>query len=123
MARLITCIALLLLMAFAAASSASAQGAYPLVGVWNCQGAYQSQYIFQANGQYSAQSIFGPANGITHWGTWRMVGPTAARLYLKGWEPRSVAMPAEDNFVFQPVGSGRSSAPTARNAFAPADAS
>ena len=56
---------------------------------------------------FSAQAIFGPGNGNTHWGTWRMVGPTQARLYIQGWEPRSVTMPAEDNFVFQPVGPGQ----------------
>jgi hypothetical protein len=95
------------LIVLASGATANTQGAYPLVGVWNCQGVYQSQYVFQPNGQYSAQSVFGPANGITHWGTWRMVGPTAARLYLQGWEPRTVTMPSEDNFVFQPVGPGQ----------------
>lgn len=96
-----------LLLALAAPASASAQGAYPLAGVWNCAGAYQAQYIFKPNGEYHAQAIFGPANGITHWGLWRMVGPTFARLYIKGREPRSTAMPAEDSFVFQPVNSGQ----------------
>jgi hypothetical protein len=100
-------VALPVILALAAPSAVSAQGAYPLAGVWNCSGAYQSQYIFKANGEYQAQAIFGPANGITHWGLWRMVGPTWARLYVKGWEPHSMTMPAEDNFAFQPVGSGQ----------------
>jgi hypothetical protein len=95
------------------AGHGQAQETFPLAGVWNCQGAtLRSQIVFQQTGQYSAQAVSAQGYNITHWGTWRMVGPRLARLYLQGWSPREymgnpIRMPTEDNFAFQPVNDNR----------------
>ena len=97
----------------AASATASAQETYPLVGVWNCQNAaLRSQIVFQPNGQYSAQAVTPQGYNITHWGQWRMVAPTWARLMIVDWSPRvfmgnPVLLPSEDNFRFQPAGPGQ----------------
>jgi hypothetical protein len=98
-------------------TGAHGQEVYPLAGVWNCEGPmYRSQIIFQPNGQYSAQAVAPQGYNITHWGQWRMVGPTWARLVLQGWSPREylgnpIRMPSEDNFTFQPTGPGQLATP------------